>query len=148
MKVNFIKQAGGLMVPANDMESDRLARFKTGEVYEVDIKLSRNASFHGKVFKFFNFCFEHWDADKTVKYQCPTSQFNTFREHLTVLAGFYISTVNLNGEVRIRAESLSYAQMDQERFEFVYQALIQAAIKQLFGRDDDNEVYNKLVGFF
>ena len=60
MKINMVKQAGGLLVPVDDMESERMKRFKAGEVYPVEIKQSRNPQFHRKVFAFFNFCFEHW----------------------------------------------------------------------------------------
>ena len=60
MKINFIKCAGGTLVPSSDIEADKMNRFKSGDNYEVDIKLSRNGKFHGKVFAFFNFCFSHW----------------------------------------------------------------------------------------
>ena len=75
-------------------------------------------------------------------------QFDRFRKDLTILAGFYHSTTRLNGDTRIEAESLSFATMEQDRFEQVYKALIQAAMKHIFGRDDDSAIYNRLVRFF
>tara|TARA_R110000850_G_scaffold276016_1_gene416686 strand:- start:681 stop:1115 length:435 start_codon:yes stop_codon:yes gene_type:complete len=142
------KQAGGVMIPASDMEAEKLTKFKTGEMYEVKLKYSRNPKFHRKVFLFFNYCFEFWDGNTVYEHFSNEMQFNTFRKDLTILAGFYITTTRLNGDTRIEAESLSFETMEQERFEQVYKALIQAAMKHIFGRDDDNAIYNRLVRFF
>ena len=148
MLVNMTKQAGGVMIPASDMEADKLTKFKTGEIYEVKLKYSRNPKFHGKVFLFFTYCFEFWDGNTAHQHYSNEMQFDRFRKDLTILAGFYHSTTRLNGDTRIEAESLSFATMEQDRFEQVYKALIQAAMKHIFGRDDDSAIYNRLVRFF
>jgi len=145
MKIQIIKQPGGLLCPASDMELEKLNKFKTGEQYEIDIKLTRNPGFHRKVFIFFHFCFEHWKGDR--EFVSETEQFRVFRNNLTVLAGFYIELFNIKGEVRIEAESLSFASMDQERFEECYSALINAAMRKIFLTADEN-TYNQLVSFF
>ena len=145
MKVNFIKQPGGVLVPANDMESEKLTRFKTGELYEIEIKLTRNAAFHRKVFAFFNFCFAHWKGDN--EFQCEQKQFNVFRDHLTVLAGFYDSYYGIDGRARIEAKSISYSNMSQNEFELLYSALINAAIKNIFPNADQATI-DQLYNFF
>lgn len=145
MKVSFVKQPGGTLIPANDMESDRLTRFKTGEMYEVDLKLTRNPAFHGKVFAFFNFCFNYWASDKG--YMTESGQFDAFRKDLTVLAGYFDQYYNIHGDVRVEAKSLSYANMDPETFEQCYKALITAAMQNIFKGADDS-IYDQLVGFF
>lgn len=139
------KQAGGLLLPAGDIEAEKLIKFKTGEVYEIEIKQSRNPSFHRKVFAFFNFCFEHWKGDN--EFQSEIKQFDVFRSHLTVLAGFYETFYNINGEVRVEAKSLSYSSMRQNEFEECYSALINAAIKHVFVNADES-IKNKLISFF
>lgn len=145
MKISFIKQPGGVLVPASDIEADKLTKFQTGGTYEVDIKNSRNSAFHGKVFAFFTFCFQHWRGGN--EYQDEAAQFDVFREHLTVLAGYYYTLVNLDGEVRIKAKSISYAAMDQEEFEQLYSALINAAMRKIF-IDADSETEDRLFAFF
>lgn len=145
MKINVTKQPGGVLVPASDMEAEELNRFKTGCVYEIDIKNPRNPHFHGKVFAFFNYCFSYWKSDR--EFMDEKGQFDLFRKNLTVLAGYYDEYYTIKGDVRIEAKSLSYGSMKQEEFEKCYQALIQAAMKHIFlGGDDDT--YNRLVGFF
>lgn len=146
MKINMIKMAGGILQPASDMDADRLTRFKTGEQYEIEVRLSRNPDFHRKVFQFFQYCFEFWRCDR--EFVDEAGQFDLFRKNLTVLAGHYREYYKIDGSIRIEAESLSYGSMDQERFERVYQSLIQAAISNLFKGEDSQTVYNRLAGFF
>jgi len=76
------------------------------------------------------------------------SQFDRFRKDLTILAGFYVQTVRLNGEIRTEAQSLAFASMDQEKFERVYSALINAAIKHVFSGTTDPSILNRLYAFF
>ena len=145
MKINIVKQPGGTLVPASDLESDKLTKFKTGEMYEIDIKLTRNPAFHRKVFAFFNFCFEHWGSEN--EYLCNQGQFDVFRNHMTVLAGYSNEYFSMDGLVRVEAKSLSYGSMDEEEFEKCYNALIQVAMQKLF-KGDDEEIYEQLSGFF
>ena len=145
MKLNFIKQAGGVLIPASDLEADKLNRFKTGETYEIDIKLTRNGAFHGKVFAFFTFCFNYWAGPN--EFQCQHKQFDSFREDLTILAGFYVETYNLDGSIKLKAQSISYASMDQGEFEMLYNALISAAIKNILPNADQTTI-DRLYSFF
>ena len=144
MKIQVIKQSGGSLIPSSDLEADKLAKFKTGEQYEVEIKLSRNPAFHRKVFAFFNFCFEHWAGDDM---QCEAKQFDVFRNQLTCLAGFYDELQKIGGGVRIEAKSLSFSSMSQEEFEKCYSGLINAAMKNIF-KSADQSVYDRLISFF
>lgn len=145
----MIKQAGGALVPASDIEQKKLTRFKNDCCYEVEIKQTRNPKFHGKMFAFFNFCFEHWCADiEGYEYLDEPEQFDSFRKQLTILAGFRITTFPIDGgPLIIEAESLAFANMEQDRFQACYNALINAAMAKIF-RGTDREIYNKLHSFF
>lgn len=145
MKVEMIKQPGGILCPASDMELEKLNKFKTGEQYTVELKLTRNLAFHRKVFAFFQFCFHYWKGDN--EFQSETKQFDVFRNHLTVLAGFYEQHANIYGEIRIEAKSLAFSSMSQEEFEECYNALIQASMKHIFKTYDENTL-NQLRSFF
>lgn len=143
----MIKSPGGNLFPAHDIDAEKMIRFKTGEHYEIDIKLTRNPAFLRKVMVFFHFCFDHWDGSKVHEFCSELEQFNRFRKDLTILAGFYIRSERLNGKLRTEAESLSFASMSEERFQECYNALINAALKHIFKTADDL-TYNKLIGFF
>lgn len=146
MKLEFWKVAGGGLYPANEMIADKMKRFKNNELYTIEIKLSRNGDFHRKVFQFFQFCFEHWVDDN--QYTSESRQFDVFREHMTVLAGYYDEYYSIDGSVRIEAKSLSYANMSQEEFEDLYNALINVALVKIFKDVNDENTYNQLLSFF
>ena len=145
MKLQFIKQPGGIFHPADDRTVEKLTKFKTGEQYEVEIKRTRNPSFHRKAFAFFNFCFEHWAGGH--RFMEEYLQFDQFRKELTILAGFHDSYYSISSEARLEAKSLSFGSMDQDEFEACYHALIQAAMTHIF-RSSDEQTLNRLMGFF
>ena len=147
MKIRMVKEPGGLFRPADDMEYEKTTKFKTGEEYESDIKLTRNPAFLRKTMVFFHFCFDHWDGNKVHEFCSEGEQFDRFRKDLTILAGFYIQSERLDGTLRTEAESLSFASMKEERFQECYLALIRAALKHIF-HNTDVDTENKLISFF
>lgn len=148
MKINFIKSHGGVLLPASDIEVGRMYRFKNGDMYEIDIKLKRNGSFHKKVFAFTNHCFQYWCANNTeVEFQCEKAQFDYFRKSLLIKAGYYDYVVDINGSTMVQARSMSYDSMEQEEFEQVYSAMINAAIATIFQGASDEEC-QRLHSFF
>lgn len=147
MKIQMIKEPGGLFRPADDMEYEKTTKFKTGEPYEVDVKLSRNPAFLRKTMVFFRFCFNYWNGENVHKFCSETEQFERFRKDLTILAGFYVQSVRLDGSLRTEAESLAFASMSEERFQECYLALIRAALKHIFHNADVN-TENQLLNFF
>lgn len=149
MQIEMIKSAGGVFVPAFEHDLPRLAKFKNGEQYTLEAKLTRNPAFHRKAFAFFNFCFQHWSADKAgLEHADEATQFDRFRKDLTILAGFYEQTVRLNGDIRTEAKSLAYANMEPDEFERCYSALVNAAIKHVFAGTKDQSIINQLYSFF
>lgn len=146
MKLEFIKQAGGLLMPADDYTAEKMLKFKTGCQFPVDIKLPRNQAFHGKVFAFFQFCFEHWAGGNECQHE--SVQFDSFRKQLTVNAGYFDQVWNINKvDFILEAKSLSFTSMDQEEFEQCYNALIQAAMSNIF-RSSDEQTLTRLMSFF
>ena len=145
MKINIAKMPGGVLIPASDLDAEVLKKLKSGQTYEIEIKRPRNPHFHGKVFAFFNYCFAHWKSDR--EFMNEKGQFDNFRKEMTVLAGYKDVYFKLDGSCRVEAKSISYGSMEQDEFEDLYKALIQVAMTTIFHGSDD-EVYNKLVGFF
>ena len=143
----MIKQPGGVFIPASDIEHEKTIKFKTGEMYTMDVPLTRNPQFLKKAMVFFHFCYEHWNGDRVYEFCSPNEQFDRFRKDLTILAGFYVQTPRMDGTLRTEAESLAFASMTEERFRECYHALINAALKHIFP-GCGVEVENKLVSFF
>lgn len=149
LKVEFIKHPGGGLTPATDIEAERMARFKNGELYTVEIKATRNPGHHRKMFAFLNFCFAHWSAENSgLELADEATQFDTFRRNLTVLAGFRDVTYTIDGRTRVEAKSLAFASMEKEEFERCYRAMVTAATKHVFGGCENDATWNKLLEFF
>jgi hypothetical protein len=143
MKINMIKQRG-VLFPESDYDDEVFKNVREGSC-EVNIKVSRNPQFHRKVMAFFHFCFSHWKSDR--EFMDEPGQFDVFRKHLTVIAGYYNKYYTIKNEVRIEAKSIAYSNMSQDEFTQLYGALIGAAMKTIFkGCDEDTE--NKLMRFF
>ena len=146
MKLEFIKQAGGNLTPADDFSAEKLLKFKTGGQYTVDIKRTRNPVFHQKMFVFFKFCFDHWAGGH--EFQDESTQFDSFRKQLTITAGYYDQVFNLNKtDFTLEARSLSFGNMEQEEFEQCYHSIIQAAMTSIFKTADDQQLA-QLMRFF
>lgn len=145
MKINFTKTHHGGLWPSTDMEEEKMTRFKTGEIYEIEIKQSRNNKFHGKVFRFLNFVFKFWR--KGFELHDEHVQFDRFRKDLTILAGYRREVFNYKGDLRLEAQSISYSSMSQDEFEGFYNALINASIKHVLQDADENTI-NQLYSFF
>lgn len=149
MQIDMVKNAGGVFVPAFDHDLPRLTKFKNGEIYTADIKLTRNPAFHRKMFAFFSFCFAHWAAESAgYEFTDEHTQKKEFRNNLTILAGFFDVVTTIKGETKVRAKSLSYANMEPDEFERCYNAMVNAAIKHLFGRTTDQNIINQLYSYF
>jgi len=147
MLIEMIKTPDGF-VPGDEIHETALQKFQNGGMYEVEVKRTRNPQFHRKVFAFFKFCFDHWAADKTEwRYFDERTQFDVFRKNLTVLAGFKDVSYTIDGRMRVEAKSLAYGNMEQDEFERCYQALITAAIKNIF-QGCDRQTEEQLYAFF
>lgn len=147
MEINFLKLEGGYFVPASSHEQQRFKRFPNNIIYKVKLILSRNYEFHKKVFKFFDFCFNHWNAENCYPFLDETAQRESFRDKITIMAGFYHETFDLDGRMELKPKSWSYAKMSQEEFESLYHALIQVSMTKIF-QTDNKEILGKLYQFF
>ena len=141
----MIKKPCGSLTPASELEAEKMQRFKSSEIYEIDIKLSRNVQYHRMCFSFFNHCFAYWDSEN--EYIEERVSFDLFRKNMIVLAGYSDKYYTIDGAVRIEAKSISFSAMSQDEFEALYKALIRVAVSKIFV-NCDIETEQKLLKFF
>ncbi|MBM7070894.1 DUF1367 family protein [Shewanella sp. 202IG2-18] len=124
----LVKSAGGLLLPlsANDEEMIR-EKVKLGEVIKCEFKRSRNPKFHRKFFALLNLGFEYFEP-QPVEYRgqqvTPEKNFDEFRKWVTVQAGYFEIVGYPDGTVRLRAKSISFANMEDIEFGELYQKVI------------------------
>jgi hypothetical protein len=131
----------------------RIKNLAAGELVKVSFKIERNGPFHRKFFALLNVGYEAWDpgrTHKTHKGMAVQKNFEQFREDVTILAGFYEQTFDLQGNLKLKAKSISWASMGQVEFENLYSAVADVLLQKVltkYSRADLDEVVEKVLRF-
>ena len=132
----------------------RLKLLEPGELIEIEAKLPRNSRHHRKYFALLNLGFEHWECNrkhKTYKGKPVTKCFESFREEVLILAGFFEQTFTLKGELKLIAKSIKFAKMEQPEFEDLYSKTITVLLEHVLTNYKDanevNDVVEKILRF-
>jgi hypothetical protein len=133
---------------------NRLNNLEVGEIVDFDAVFKRNGKYHRKFFALLNFAFEAWEPDrfhKSYKGMPVAKNFERFRKDVIVQAGFYEQTFDLDGNMKLEAQSISFASMDDVQFEAVYSAVCDVILGKVLttyaGRDELDDVMKQVVGF-
>lgn len=132
----------------------RLNNLEVGEIVDFEAIFKRNGKYHRKFFALLNFAYEAWQPDryhKTYRGQPIEKNFERFRKDVIVQAGYYDQTFDLNGNMKLEAQSISFANMNDVEFEEVYSAVADVILSKVLmnyaGRDELDGVMNKVIGF-
>lgn len=149
--IYMIKTPNGSLAPADGFSAEYLLKQKVGQGFRVKVTRIRNIKFHRKFFALLNYAFDAWKPeDKKYKGENVQKNFEQFRWDITILAGYYETSVRLDGTVRIRAKSISFANMDEDEFEQLYSAVIDVLLQRIFinqTRADVDAVVNNILAF-
>lgn len=150
-EIVLAKVAGGVLAPIDPQAAEYIAKLKTGAAVRATVKQQRNPRFHRKFFALLNLAFDAWEpVEATYKGQTVGKNFDQFRNDIVVLAGFYEMAVNLKGETRLTAKSISFANMGQDEFDNLYNAVcnvVLAKILKSYDREQLDAVMDRLMGF-
>lgn len=123
----------------------RLFNLETGELVEVDFVVPRNPLFHRKFFALLQVGFDAWKPTLTHDGKPIEKDFEQFREDVTILAGHYIQTWTLDGEMRLRAKSISFRSMDDVAFEKVYSSVANVLLSRVLTTYRDRQELDNVV---
>lgn len=128
----------------------RIINLNPGDLVEVDMVIPRNQRFHRKFFALLEIGFDAWEPTLEHDGNPVEKNFEQFREDVTILAGHYVQTWTLDGEMRLRAKSISFASMDDEEFERVYSSvadvLLSRVLSRYEGRSELDRVVDQILG--
>ena len=135
------KLANGTLAGATEQDHDALKRFKLGATVRCEVKQMRNYEFHKKFFALLQFAFDQWSESEMPEYKGERVQpnFDRFRRDVTILAGYSYPVVAVNGEVRVEADSISFANMSEETFESLYSKTIDVILQKILYRKGYSE---------
>lgn len=147
-----LMKVSNILVPHDEAAAAFIQKMKAGELTHADFKRVRNYKFHKKYFALVGFAFDQWEPRDGLTYQgMPVAKNKErFRKDVAILAGFFESTVNLKGEVRLEAKSISFAQMDEVEFESLYNKTVDVVMQRIltrYTRADLDAVIEKLLRF-
>ena len=145
MKVILTRTMNGFL-PADEQTSEWYRKLKIGDVIHGNFSKYRNIGFHRKYFALLNIGFQNWTPGEIdFKYGTPEKNFERFRSDVTILAGFYETTIRLDGSVRVEPMSISFGSMSPEDFETLYSMTIDVLLKHVYGSGMSREAVDGLV---
>jgi hypothetical protein len=134
MEILLIRTPTGF-APADDEAADVLRKYKLGSLSKLDVKQMRNGAFFRKWWALVKTGYDYFEDScepREHKGQQVLANFNRFRKDVTILAGFHHAVWNVNGEMRLEADSLAWGSMDEETFNKLYDATIQVLLNKVF----------------
>lgn len=153
----WLKRQGNMLVPCDDEGLEYVKKLSQGKQVKAKITRPRNLQFHRKYFALLNHafdCFEPSDVEVpqhlSVRGIVPEKNRDRFRKDIAILAGYYHATIRVDGEVRIEADSISFANMDEDTFAELYEKTITVILKHVlknYSRDDLDLVVDEILGF-
>jgi ribosomal protein L9 len=109
------------LIPLYSEDLIEKKRLKLNEVYAVEVTFERNYMLHKKFFKMVQV------GHNNTKLDMP---FEAYRDYVTIKAGFANIYKTPKG-IFVQAQSISFASMNQEKFEEVYQRVLDVVIKDI-----------------
>lgn len=150
-EIVLTKSANGTLIPFDQQAVEYIATLKIGQSVKAKFSKSRNSKFHKKLFALLNIAFDSWEPLEAIyKGQVVTKQFNKFRGDVTVLAGYYETSIDLNGSVKLTPKSISFSKMSEDDFEKLYSSIIDVILARIltkYSRSDLDEVVDKILSF-
>jgi hypothetical protein len=122
--LNLVKDINGFK-PLGSDDLDLMKKIPIGSLLECEFTKKRHPQFHRKFFALLNLGYEYWQPEpQEWKGFEAQKNFKVFREQVTILAGFYEVTFNLDGSVKVKAKSISFANMEDVEFQQVYSKVL------------------------
>ena len=144
MKRSFIKK-GNALIPCDPPTIEAFEKMKNGSILESDFKKKNHPEFHAKLIMLFVTAFHYWEPGEisshlSSHYGQPEKNFDHFRKEVTKMAGFYDVVYGIDGSFTIKAKSISFAKMDNDEREQVYQKVLTVITEKIFPQFKDFEV--------
>jgi len=132
----YVKNTLQGLTPLYPADYDEKKKLKIGKEYEVEIRHPRNYMFHKKYFALLNIGWQNTEVNMP---------FDTYRRWVTMRAGYYDIYETPKGKL-YEAQSISFGNMDQIKFEELYSRVLDVIIDDIGVSGDDIE--SEILNFF
>jgi len=136
-KIALIKKENNTFGLVNDSDLEEANKIKVGTVYVYQYSKPRNYEFHKKFFALIKLLFDNQEVYSNMEH---------LRNDLTIASGFYTVRYNFDGVEIIEPVSISFASMDNNKFEEYYNAVLNTICEKFnFDRED---IINNVQQYF
>jgi len=139
----------GILVPADQKSCEFVDKLINNDVITSNFVKPRNYLFHKKWFALVKFAFDHWEPtnleDSKWPDVIPEKNFDRFREDITILCGAFVSTYRIDGSIRIDAKSISFAKMNEEQFQKLFESTKMVILKHILKNYNPTELNNVVL---
>lgn len=144
MKIYVVKTEQGL-IPATEYDFEYAKTMKNGEVYGVDIKVSRNPRFHRKYMALMRTAWEYLRENQQEFFH---KDFDNFRKTIEIAAG-WCETVYSIGERRwIEVpKSVSFDAIEEHQFRELYERVKDVLFETALKGISEEEFMKNLIDF-
>lgn len=135
--IHLMRGPNATLIPADPQSAEYIHSVRVGSVLKSKMSQPRNARFHRKFFSLLNLGFEHWEPpEQEWRGIKAVKNFEVYREQVTILAGYRDVTYNLDGSVKVKSQSISFANMDDMEFGQLYKAVFKVIWQQIIRHCD------------
>lgn len=138
--IHLIKSPAALH-PSLDADAAIIAKWKTGDVIECQVRRPRNGRFHRKYFALLQVAFQNQETYET---------FEDFRMEVQLRAGHYHEHVTLKGTLVPVVDSVSFATCSEDDFSTLYDGALSVILRHFMRgstEDEVNAAVEQILGF-
>jgi len=147
----YFTKRNGIFLPSSESDAEIISALPNGEMYRVKLEKPRNTKFHRKYFALLDILFDLFDPPPAEHKGEPViKNRERFRKDIAIACGHYSLVVNLKGEVRAEAKSISFAKMDEVEFAQLYSRTIDYGLQKIAidkTRDQLEAWVEQILGF-
>ena len=147
----YVRKMYDSFVPVDIANLEVMEELTPGAEYKATLSRPRNIKFHRKLFALLKLGYDAFHPEM-VSYKGIVAEkdMDRFRHDITILAGHYKAVINIKGEVRLEAKSISFAKMDEEKFEKFYSSVINVILKEVminYNEEELRQTVDEILGF-
>lgn len=149
MKLCLKKTDEHTLAPVDEKGLEWINKISKKDTLIADIVKPRNAKFFRKFFVLVEVAYDAWMPDETIDLPAK-KDIDVFREELTIAAGHYEAVYLMDGGVKLKAKSISWAKMEQDEFERLYSSVINVVLQGVlssYTKDDIDRVVEEVLRF-
>jgi hypothetical protein len=151
MATLYLRKLYDSFVPTDELSAEAMEAMLPNTEFKAELTRPRNYKFHQKFFTLIDVAYKAWEGPVIEhKGEMIRASLDRFRKDIQIMCGYYEIVVNIRGELRKEAKSISFANMEQDEFEKLYSTAIDVILGKVlsgYTKDDLDEQVNRILRF-